>query len=214
MRITEDQIGEEVRSLFDQYQHSLHAAQRHVLEHFKIVDVAMKVVGVGSVGTHCFIALLIGRDASDPLFLQIKEAEPSVLSAYLSKSSYKHQGERVVVGQELMQSASDIFLGWMAGPAGRFFYWRQLRDMKASVEVETVVPTGLATYGELCGWALARAHARGGDPVEIAAYLGASESFDRAIATFAEAYANQNERDYQSFLAAIKSGRIKTATAG
>jgi uncharacterized protein (DUF2252 family) len=214
MRITEDQIGAEVRSLFDQYQQSLQAAQRHVLEHFKIVDVAMKVVGVGSVGTRCFIALLIGRDARDPLFLQIKEAEPSVLSAYLSKSSYKHQGERVVVGQELMQSASDIFLGWMTGPAGRFFYWRQLRDMKASVEVETLVPSGLALYGELCGWALARAHARGGDPVEIAAYLGASESFDRAIATFAEAYANQNERDYQSFLAAIKSGRITAATAG
>ena len=213
MRITEEQIKAEIRSLFDQYQQSLQAAQRHVLEHFQIVDAAMKVVGVGSVGTRCFIVLLIGRDASDPLFLQIKEAEASVLSAYLPKSSYKHQGERVVVGQELMQSASDIFLGWMTGTAGRYFYWRQLRDMKASVEVETLIPTGLAFYGELCGWALARAHARGGDPVEIAAYLGASESFDLAIATFAEAYANQTERDYQSFLAAIKSGRIKAATA-
>ncbi len=214
MRITEDQAEAEIRSLFDQYQQSLRAARRHVLEHFQIVDAAMKVVGVGSVGTRCFIALLIGRDASDPLFLQIKEAEASVLSAYLPKSGYKHQGERVVVGQELMQSASDIFLGWMTGPVGRYFYWRQLRDMTASVQVETLMPTDLALYGELCGWALARAHARAGDPVEIAAYLGASEAFDLAIARFAEAYANQTERDYQSFLAAIKSGRIKAATAG
>jgi uncharacterized protein (DUF2252 family) len=213
VRITEDGMGGEVRSLFKMYQQSLSPARRHVLDHFQIVDVATKVVGVGSVGTRCFIALLVGRDEGDPLFLQIKEAEASVLAAHLPKSIFKHQGERVVVGQEHMQSASDIFLGWMTGPNGRHFYWRQLRDMKASVEIANLTPTLMASYGDICGWALARAHARAGDPIEIAAYMGASGSFDRAIGTFAEAYANQTERDYQAFLAAIKSGRIKPAAS-
>jgi uncharacterized protein (DUF2252 family) len=213
-RVTEDDVGGELRSLFKQYQQSLRPARRHVLDRFQMVDVATKVVGVGSVGTRCFISLLVGRDESDPLFLQIKEAESSVLAAHLPKSIYKHQGERVVAGQELMQSASDIFLGWMTGPGGRHFYWRQLRDMKASVEIANLTPSLMATYGDLCGWALARAHARAGDSVEIAAYMGSSSSFDRAIGSFAEAYAKQTERDYQAFLAAIKSGRIKAATAG
>ncbi|HLJ79889.1 MAG TPA: DUF2252 domain-containing protein [Ktedonobacterales bacterium] len=215
MRVTEDELGGEVRTLFEQYTQSLRGAQHRVLERLQIVDVARKVVGVGSVGTRCFIVLLTGRDDDDPLFLQVKEAEASVLEAYLPKCGYKHQGERVVAGQELMQAASDIFLGWMTGPAGRDFYWRQLRDMKGSVEVETLSSTNLALYAGLCGWALARAHARAsGNAVEIAAYLGASDTFDKAIASFAEAYANQTERDYQALLAAIKSGRIVAATAG
>jgi uncharacterized protein (DUF2252 family) len=212
-RVTEDQLGGELRTLFDQYIRSLRGAQRHVLERFKIVDVALKTVGVGSVGTRCFIVLLTGSNVDDVLFLQGKEAEASVLAGYLPKSIYKHQGERVVVGQELMQSASDIFLGWNDGPHGRNFYWRQLRDMKGSVEVENLSAVDLAAYGDLCGWALARAHARAsGNAREIAAYLGMSDRFDRAIAAFAQGYADQNERDYRSFLGAIKSGRIKAAT--
>ncbi|MGO8950711.1 MAG: DUF2252 domain-containing protein [Ktedonobacterales bacterium] len=212
MRVTEDQLGVEIRSLFELYLKSLPSARRFVVEHFQVVDVARKVVGVGSVGTRCFIVLLTGRDDNDPLFLQIKEAEASVLSAYLPASIYQHQGERVVVGQELMQSASDIFLGWMTGPGGRHFYWRQLWDMKGSVDVENLSASELAAYSELCYWALARAHARSGDATEIAAYLGASDNFDQAIAGFAAAYADQTERDYQAFLAAIKSGRLTAAS--
>jgi uncharacterized protein (DUF2252 family) len=212
-RVTEDQLGAELRTLFEQYRRSLRGAQRHVLDRFKIADMALKTVGVGSVGTRCFIALLTGSDLDDPLFLQVKEADASVLADYLPRSIYKHQGERVVVGQELMQSASDIFLGWNDGPRGRYFYWRQLRDMKGSVEVENLSAVDLAAYGELCGWALARAHARAsGNSSEIAAYLGTSDRFDLAIAAFAAGYADQNERDYKSFLGAIKSGRIKAAT--
>jgi uncharacterized protein (DUF2252 family) len=214
-RVTEDELGAELRTLFDQYLSSLRGAQRHVLERFKIVDVALKTVGVGSVGTRCFIVLLTGSDIDDPLFLQGKEAQDSVLASYLPKSIYKHQGERVVVGQELMQSASDIFLGWSDGARGRNFYWRQLRDMKGSVEVENLSAVDLAAYGELCGWALARAQARAsGNAGEIAAYLGASDRFDTAIATFSETYADQNERDYKTFLGAIKTGRITAASDG
>lgn len=209
MRVTEDMLGAEVRTLFDEYTKTLRGAQRQVLDRFQVVDMAHKVVGVGSVGTRCFIVLLTGRDESDPLILQVKEAEASVLEAHLQESVYTHHGERVVRGQELMQAASDIFLGWMTGPRGRNFYWRQLRDMKGSVEVENLTSTNLATYADLCGWALARGHARSsGNAVEIAAYLGASDRFDQAIASFAEAYANQTERDYKALLSAIKSGRI------
>ena len=215
MRVTEEGLWAEVRTLFDKYAQTLRGSQRQVLDRYQIVDVARKVVGVGSVGTRCFIVLLTGRDDDDPLFLQVKEAEASVLAAHLPKNGYKHQGERVVAGQELMQAASDIFLGWMSGPAGRDFYWRQLRDMKGSVEVETLSPANLALYAELCGHALARAHARAsGNAVEIAAYLGMSDRFDQAIASFAQAYANQTQRDYEALLAAIKSGRVVAATAG
>ena len=214
VRVTDEQLGGQTRALFDLYLRSLRGAQRWVLDEFQIVDIAHKVVGVGSVGTRCFIALLTGRDENDPLFLQIKEAEASVLQAHLPKSKYTHQGERVVAGQELMQSASDLFLGWMSGPGGRHFYWRQLRDMKGSVDITTLTPMLMVKYAILCGWALARAHARSGDPIQIAAYLGTSDSFDRAIATFANASADQTERDYQAFLGAIKSGRIVAATAG
>lgn len=214
IRVTDEQLGGQTRALFDMYLQSLRGAQREVLERFQIIDMARKVVGVGSVGTRCLIGLLTGRDENDPLFLQVKEAEVSVLQAYLPKSRYEHQGERVVAGQELMQSASDLFLGWMTGNEGRHFYWRQLRDMKGSMNIETLTPSGMDLYAGLCGWALARAHARAGDSIQIAAYLGTSDSCDRAIATFASAYADQNERDYQAFLSAIKSGRIVAATAG
>lgn len=212
MRVTEEQLGGEVRMLFDKYAQTLRGAQRHVLDRFEIVDVARKVVGVGSVGTRCFIVLLTGRDSDDPLFLQVKEAEASVLEAHLPKANYKHQGERVVAGLELMQAASDIFLGWMTGPGGRDFYWRQLRDMKGAVEVAVLSSANLALYSSLCGRALARAHARAsGNAVEIAAYLGVSDRFDQAIGSFAEAYANQTERDYQALLNAIDTGRVVAA---
>jgi uncharacterized protein (DUF2252 family) len=211
-RVTEVQLGDELRTLFNLYMRSLPAAQRHLLQRFQIVDVARKVVGVGSVGTRCYIALLMGRDDDDPLFLQVKQAEASVLEPFVAKSLYSHQGERVVIGQTLMQAASDTFLGWMSGPNGRHFYWRQLRDMKGAADLETFSASDFVLYGSICGWALARAHARAGDPVEIAAYLGTSDGFDKAIASFAEAYANQTERDYQSLLSAIKQGRIVAAS--
>jgi uncharacterized protein (DUF2252 family) len=214
-RINTAEYGAEPRALFDMYMQTVQHAQRRLLERYEIVDMAIKVVGVGSVGTRCFIMLLTGRDDSDPLFLQVKEAEASVLQPYLPASEYNHQGERVVAGQELMQAASDIFLGWMSGPGGRHFYWRQLRDMKASAEIATLSPRELTMYADACGWALARAHARAGDAVQIAAYLGGSDRFDQAIATFASAYADQTQRDYQTFLGAIQGGRIEAAaTAG
>jgi uncharacterized protein (DUF2252 family) len=165
-------------------------------------------VGVGSVGTRDYVVLLEGRDGDDPLFLQVKEAEASVLEGTLPKSTFRNQGHRVVAGQRLMQATSDIFLGWLRGPAGRDFYWRQLRDMKGSAKVESMSADELAMYGSLCGWALARAHARSGDRVQISAYLGKSERFDRAIADFAEAYADQSERDHEALCAAVKSGRV------
>jgi uncharacterized protein (DUF2252 family) len=171
------------------------------------------VVGVGRVGTRCWIALMLGRDEGDPLFLQVKEAEASVLSRFVGASAYKNQGQRVVAGQRLMQASSDVFLGWHHVDEGldgrrRDFYVRQLRDWKFSVEIETLLPAGLGIYGALCGWTLARAHARSGDRIAIAAYLGGSDVFDRAIAEFAVAYADQNERDHQALVDAIASGRI------
>ena len=156
-----------------------------------------------------FDVLLQGRDSGDPLFLQIKEATDSVLENHLAKSVYAHAGERVVHGQRLVQAASDIYLGWSKGPAGRYFYWRQLRDMKASAVVEGMGATGLQLYAALCGRTLARAHARSGDPVAIAAYLGTDDTFDTAIADFSERYANQNEKDYADFVGAVTSGRIE-----
>jgi uncharacterized protein (DUF2252 family) len=198
-----------VQTLFAEFRESLPPVRRALLDRFEIVDVARKVVGVGSVGTRAFVALLQGRDESDPLFLQVKEATRSVLESYLPKSQYD-PGERVVQGQQLMQSASDIFLGWSKGVQhDRFYYWRQLRDMKASALVEEMIPLGLTWYAQVCGWTLARAHARSGDVVALANYLGAKRSFDKAIVDFAERYANQNELDYQAFLEAIRSGRIE-----
>jgi uncharacterized protein (DUF2252 family) len=188
--------------------------RRRLLERFRIVDTARKVVGVGSVGTRAFIALLQGRDEDDPLFLQVKEATASVLEDHLPSSRFAQHGERVVQGQRLMQAASDIFLGWTRGlDTNRHFYWRQLRDMKGSVLVDQLSPAGLAYYAKLCGWTLARAHARSGDPVAISEYLGETDAFDRAMHNFAKRYAEQNERDYDALLAAVRSGRL-TAEEG
>jgi uncharacterized protein (DUF2252 family) len=185
--------------------------RRHLLERFEVVDVARKVVGVGSVGTRAFIVLLQGRDQQDPLFLQVKEGTTSVLEDHLPKSRFKQPGERVVQGQRMMQAASDIYLGWTKGVQDdRFLYWRQLRDMKGSAVVESMTPLGLGYYAGICGWTLARAHARSGDPVAIASYLGKSDKFDRSISDFAERYAVQNELDYQDFAKAIESGRLES----
>jgi uncharacterized protein (DUF2252 family) len=203
----------ELKGLLNQYQDTLETDRRYLLRQFGFCDMARKVVGVGSVGTRCWIILMLGRDDSDPLFLQVKEAEASVLSRFVGASEYPNQGQRVVAGQRLMQAASDIFLGWQRIEAGldgrtRDFYVRQLRDWKFSLDIETMIPAGMRMYGALCGWTLARAHARSGDRVAIAAYLGGSDAFDRAIAQFASAYADQNERDYQSLVDAVASGRV------
>jgi uncharacterized protein (DUF2252 family) len=174
------------------------------------------MVGVGSVGTRCYIMLLIGRDQNDPLFLQVKEAQPSVLERFLGASTYPHHGERVVAGQKLMQAATDIFLGWqrIKGLDGvtRDYYVRQFHDWKGSADVETLLVPGATLYARICGATLARAHARWGDRIAIASYLGKGEAFDRAIADFSAAYANQNERDYAAFAAAVDSGRLAART--
>ena len=199
--------------LIAQYRRTLETDRRYLLETFEPCDLARKVVGVGSVGTRCWIMLFLGRDTADPLFLQVKEAEKSVLSRFVGASKYPNQGQRVVAGQRLMQAASDIFLGWQRIEAGldgvtRDFYVRQLRDWKLSLDIATMAPAGMRAYGEVCGWTLARAHARSGDRIAIAAYLGTSDVFDRAITDFASAYADQNERDYEALADAAKSGRI------
>ena len=205
-------IATELRGLVSKYRRTLQPDRRVLLEQYEVADLARKVVGVGSVGTRCWIALMLGRDDSDPLFLQIKEAEESVLARFAGASRFSNQGERVVNGQRLMQAASDIFLGWQrfTGLDGiaRDFYVRQLRDWKFSVDVASMVPRGLRLYGELCGLTLARAHARSGDEIAMAAYLGGTDVFDNAIADFAAAYADQNEHDFEAFNAAINSGRL------
>ena len=188
-----------------------------LLENFELTDLAHKVVGVGSVGTRAWIGLYLGRDGEDPLFLQVKEADASVLEEFLGPSEFSNHGERVVVGQRLMQATSDIFLGWLYVDAGldgkpRDFYGRQLKDWKGSAEIEQMVPKAMAAYGTLCGWTLARAHARSGDRIAIAAYLGNGDSFDRAIVDFSKTYAYQNELDYQALNAAVKSGRVIAQT--
>ena len=205
-----DQIEGVVREQFRAYRATLQDDRRRLLERFQVVDMARKVVGVGSVGARAYIVLLQGRDQGDPLFLQVKEATRSVLEGHLRKSRYKQHGERVVSGQRMMQAASDIFLGWTRGAdVTRHYYWRQLRDMKGSAEVESMVPGALALYARACGWTLARAHARSGDPIAIAEYLGQSDEFDRSIADFATRYADQNELDYKAFADAIRSGRLE-----
>jgi uncharacterized protein (DUF2252 family) len=207
--ISADQLQEVITRQFRKYRATLEDDRRELLERFEIVDMARKVVGVGSVGTRAFILLLQGRDAGDPLFLQVKEATASVLEDHLPQSQYRQPGERVVQGQRLMQAASDIFLGWSRGEqANRYYYWRQLRDMKGSAEVESMPPQALEFYAGLCGWTLARAHACSGDPVAISSYLGKDDRFDRSITDFSERYARQNERDYAEFTGAIRGGRI------
>jgi uncharacterized protein (DUF2252 family) len=208
--LSADQMERVLRDQFRAYRATLRDDQRQLLERFQLVDMARKVVGVGSVGTRAFIGLLQGRDQHDPLFLQVKEATSSVLEGPLPKSRYKQHGQRVVDGQRMMQAASDIYLGWTKGlDVNRHFYWRQLRDMKGSAEVETMAPLGLGFYAGICGWTLARAHARSGDPVAIAAYLGEDDQFDRSISDFSKSYADQNELDYQAFAKAIRSGRLE-----
>jgi uncharacterized protein (DUF2252 family) len=206
-------LESELSDLIGKYRRTLETDRRFLLDQFEFADMARKVVGVGSVGTRCWIVLMLGRHDNDPLFLQVKEAEESVLSRFLGASKYANEGQRVVAGQRLMQATSDIFLGWQRTEAGidgqaRDFYVRQLRDWKFSLDIDSMVPRGMRLYGELCGWTLARAHARSGDRIAIAAYLGGSDVFDQAITRFAALYADQNEIDHAALVAAVAAGRI------
>jgi hypothetical protein len=205
-------LEDTVRRMIDTYRESLPPDRQKLLAHYRYVHAARKVVGVGSVGTRAWVLLLVGRDESDPLFLQFKEAQASVLEPFLGRSEFPQHGQRVVEGQRMMQMASDIMLGWERIVAidgqTKDFYIRQLWDAKGSAEIELMNPSGMAAYGVVCGWTLAKAHARSGDPIAIAAYLGARDSFDRAMASFAEAYADQNERDYRALQEAAASGRV------
>jgi uncharacterized protein (DUF2252 family) len=209
---TAHEFNEWARARLRAYRQTLEIERRLLLEGYEFIELARKVVGVGSVGTRAWIALMLGRDDADPLFLQMKEAEASVLEEFCGRSAYRNHGHRVVAGQRIMQAASDVLLGWfhVTGPDGveRDFYVRQLRDWKGSAEIETMVPKGMEIYAAGCGWTLARAHARSGDRIAIASYLGKSDIFDRAITTFASTYADQNERDHEALQAAAKSGRI------
>ncbi len=208
--VSDAEVQEGLHTLLRAYRSTLPDDRRRLLERFELVDVARKVVGVGSVGTRAWIALFRGRDDEDPLFLQVKQATRSVLEDHLPKSRYRQPGERVVQGQRMMQAASDIFLGWTKGVRDDiFYYWRQLRDMKGSAVIEDQDPQSMTYYASVCGWTLARAHARSGDAVAIAAYLGSSDRFDRAMTDFAARYADRNERDYAEFVEAVRSGRIE-----
>jgi uncharacterized protein (DUF2252 family) len=206
------ELHEQLREMLTVYRTTLEPERRVLFDQYRLVDFARKVVGVGSVGTRSWMALLLGDDEHDPLFLQAKEAGPSVLEEFVGPSEYANAGQRVVVGQRLMQAVSDIFLGWVRvkGIDGqtRDFYLRQLRDWKGSAEVEVMIPLGMQTYGELCGWTLARAHARSGDRIAISAYLGSGPAFDVAVGEFAQAYADQNEHDYAALMGAIATGRV------
>jgi len=214
--------GVEREHLFDElvrvlggYRDSLAPDRRPLIDRFELVDFARKVVGVGSVGTEAWIALLLGPDGREPLFLQAKQAGPSVLEDFVGASAFGNHGERVVVGQRLMQADSDIFLGWLRVDEdyhSQDYYCRQLKDWKGSAEIEQLDPEALVVYGQMCGWTLARAHARSGDRIAIAAYLGAGDRFDRAILEFSESYAEQNERDFRALADAAESGRITVET--
>jgi uncharacterized protein (DUF2252 family) len=207
-----EQLMDMMRTLVRGYRRTLQSDRRHLLEDFRLAHVARKVVGVGSVGTRAWILLMLGRDERDPLFLQAKEAEASVLEQFVGAGRPKPHGARVVHGQHLMQESSDIFLGWQSAEGAdgvkRDFYVRQLRDWKGSAIVEAMNPAAMAAYSRMCGWTIARAHARSGDRIAIAAYLGARDVFDQAIAEFSETYADQNERDYDALVQAEKAGRI------
>jgi len=211
-----DALLESLHRLLRSYRRTLQTDRRHLIEQFELLEMARKVVGVGSVGTRAWILLLVGRDNGDPLFLQAKEAEASVLEEFVGKSGYADHGERVVAGQHLMQAASDIFLGWQQaeGVDGvtRDYYLRQLRDWKGSFAIEGAIPPGLVRYAGTCAQALARSHARSGDRIAIATYLGTGTTFDQAIAEFAETYADQNQRDYEALQQAVASGRVKAET--
>jgi len=207
-----DVIGKHTIRMFRAYRETLPAERRIILDRYSIVDVARKVVGVGSVGTRCALVLLMAG-AHDPLLLQFKEAFPSVLEPYAGKSPYSNHGERVVTGQRMLQSASDVFLGWTRDEEGRSYYFRQLRDMKMKIDLETMKRNDWFEYVEICGWTLARAHARTGDAPMIAGYLGKSGAFDSALVKFAMSYAEQADRDYASLLKAIRAGRLKARSA-
>jgi uncharacterized protein (DUF2252 family) len=214
---TRANIEAELTALIDQYRRTLHPDVRELADRYRYVHLAHKVVGVGSVGTRCWIVLMLGRDGDDPLFLQVKEAGPSVLAPFNGAGRYRHQGRRVVEGQRLMQAASDIMLGWLTVEEGidgknRHFYVRQLWDGKGSAVIESMDADGLRLYADLCGGTLARAHARSGDRIAIGSYLGGGDAFDRAVCAFAEAYADQNDRDYEAFSAAVESGRLKATS--
>ena len=211
-----DALFGQLRALLRSYRRTLPSDRKHLVEGFTLVDMARKVVGVGSVGTRAWILLMEGTDHGDPIFLQAKEAQSSVLEDFAGASLFRNHGERVVAGQRLMQASSDILLGWQRtkGVDGieRDYYVRQLRDWKASLPPEQILPAGMAVYGQLCGWTLARAHARSGDRLAIAAYLGGKDTFDRAVADFAVAYADLNEKDHAALKEAAASGRIKVQT--
>ena len=208
-----DRLRAAVEANFTGYVQSLPPDRRSVLKRFSIVDLALKVVGVGSVGTRCWIVLLEGRDHGEPLFLQVKEATASVLEAHLPASEYAQPGERVVHGRRMMQASSDVFLGWSGAMQGGNYYWRQFHDMKGSADVAAMDPQRLQRYGEVCGWTLAHAHARSGDAISIAAYIGSGKAFAKALTAFAVAYADQNEADYDAFRQAIDDGRIEAHEA-
>ncbi|WP_327324555.1 DUF2252 domain-containing protein [Streptomyces sp. NBC_01210] len=214
--VARHELEQQIRLLIKGYSRSLPSDRRHLLEQFRLADIARKVVGVGSVGTRCWVLLLLGTDDEDPLLLQAKEADQSVLAPYAGAGEYEHQGQRVVSGQRLMQAAGDIFLGWGQATGidsgQRDFYVRQLRDWKGIAVPHLMPPDQLEYFGSLCGTTLARAHARSGDRIAIAAYLGNNDSFDRALAEFAELYADQNERDHQALTDAARSGRITAET--
>jgi uncharacterized protein (DUF2252 family) len=206
VHLDDEALAQQLKGLVEAYRPTIQEDRRVLLSKYQCVDVAQKVVGVGSVGTRCYVVLLLGNDSNDPLLLQIKEAQASVLERHLGPSAYPNHAQRVVNGQRLMQAASDLFLGWTR-LGSTDYYLRQLRDMKLSVNLETLVPEGFIEYCRFCGWALARAHARSGDPAQISGYLGRSDVFDRALAAFAETYADQTERDHAAFVAAVQTGQ-------
>jgi uncharacterized protein (DUF2252 family) len=209
----EEEFMTHVHTAFAAYRETLPEHRRLLLDRFKLMDIAVKVVGVGSVGTWCAVMLLMA-DEHDPLFLQVKEARASVLEPYAGPSAHANHGQRVVIGCQLMQSASDLFLGWTAGEQNRHFYVRQLKDMKFKMFVEVFTQRAMLEYAELCGWTLARAHARSGEPAKISGYLGKSDVFDRAIADFSIAYADQSERDHQRLVKAVREGRLEAVGEG
>jgi uncharacterized protein (DUF2252 family) len=197
-----------VRNAFAAYRETLSEQRRVLLDRYQLMDIAIKVVGVGSVGTFCAVMLLMASD-TDPLFLQVKQARPSVLEPYAGKSRHANHGQRVVMGCQLMQSASDLFLGWTEGQAGRQFYIRQLKDMKIKPLVEIFTPSVMRGYAYVCGWTLAHAHARSGEPAKIAGYLGKGDHFDEAVADFSVAYADQSERDHEALMKAVRAGKLE-----
>lgn len=204
----QEEFNAHVQKAFASYRETLQEDRRLLLDRYKFMDIAIKVVGVGSVGTLCAIILMMASE-EDPLFLQVKQAGPSVLEAYAGKSLHANHGQRVVHGIRMMQSASDIFLGWTEGQEGRHFYIRQLKDMKIKPMVEVLTPGTMLEYAELCGWALAHAHARSGEPAKISGYLGKSDIFDEAIADFSIAYADQSEQDHAVLMKTVCAGKLE-----